>query len=123
MFDQWDHTPQNGNDTEYTFVVLAVCAGAALAIARVVLNAPASYLGQSAYLPIVLGELSRPGQAWFFLRRSDSVESSASRTPYLALSEIQTQFIARELVRFFLADELPFHLRPLPFDFEEMGSR
>jgi hypothetical protein len=40
MFDQWDHTPQNGNDTEYTFVVLAVCAGAALTIARVVLNAP-----------------------------------------------------------------------------------
>ena len=27
MFDQWDHTVQTGNDTEYTFVVLALCVG------------------------------------------------------------------------------------------------
>ena len=40
MFDRWDHTPQNGSDTEYTFVVLALCAGAALAVARIVFSAP-----------------------------------------------------------------------------------
>ena len=40
MFDRWDHTAQNGSDTEYTFVVLAICAGAVLAIARIVFNAP-----------------------------------------------------------------------------------
>jgi hypothetical protein len=27
MCDQWDHTLQNGNDTEYTFFVLALCVG------------------------------------------------------------------------------------------------
>ena len=27
MFDQWDHTVQTGSDTEYTFVVLALCVG------------------------------------------------------------------------------------------------
>jgi hypothetical protein len=32
MFDQWDHTLQTGNDTEYTFVVLALCAGVAYSL-------------------------------------------------------------------------------------------
>jgi hypothetical protein len=27
VFDRWDHTLQNGNDTEYTFVVLVLCLG------------------------------------------------------------------------------------------------
>ena len=27
MFDQWDHTVQTGSDTEYTFVVVALCVG------------------------------------------------------------------------------------------------
>src|SRR6266550_9097675 len=27
LFDNWDHTIQTGNDTEYTFVVLALCVG------------------------------------------------------------------------------------------------
>jgi len=40
MFDRWDHTPKNGSDTEYTFVVLAICAGAVLAIAHIAFNAP-----------------------------------------------------------------------------------
>lgn len=30
--DQWDHTLQTGNDTEYTFVVLALCAGVAYSL-------------------------------------------------------------------------------------------
>ena len=32
VFDQWDHTLQTGDDTEYTFVVLALCAGIAYSL-------------------------------------------------------------------------------------------
>ena len=32
IFDQWDHTLQTGDDTEYTFVVLALCAGVGYAL-------------------------------------------------------------------------------------------
>ena len=32
IFDQWDHTAQTGSDTEYTFVVLALCAGVAYSL-------------------------------------------------------------------------------------------
>ena len=38
MFDQWDHTIQTGNDTEYTFVVLALCVGVGYSFARFVLK-------------------------------------------------------------------------------------
>jgi hypothetical protein len=34
-FDYWDHTLQTGNDVEYSLVVLALVAGAALGLARV----------------------------------------------------------------------------------------
>jgi hypothetical protein len=34
MFDQWDHTLQTGNDTEYTLVLLALCVGMVCALAR-----------------------------------------------------------------------------------------
>ncbi len=36
MFDQWDRTYQNGNDTEANVVVVALCIGAAFAVAGVV---------------------------------------------------------------------------------------
>jgi len=32
IFDQWDHTLQTGDDTEYTFVVVALCAGVAYSL-------------------------------------------------------------------------------------------
>jgi hypothetical protein len=32
MFDQWDHTLQTGDDTEYTFVILALCVGIACSL-------------------------------------------------------------------------------------------
>src|SRR3979411_1752798 len=38
MFDHWDHTLQTGQDTEYAFVVLALCAGASLTFARALLS-------------------------------------------------------------------------------------
>ena len=34
LFDNWDHTIQTGNDTEYALVVLALCAGVAYLFAR-----------------------------------------------------------------------------------------
>jgi hypothetical protein len=34
IFDSWDHTLQTGNDTEYTLVVIAVCAGAGFSVFR-----------------------------------------------------------------------------------------
>ena len=36
MFDNWDHTIQTGNDTEYTLVVLALCVGVAYSFARLI---------------------------------------------------------------------------------------
>ena len=36
MFDQWDHTLQTGDDTEYTFVVLALCVGVAYSLKWIV---------------------------------------------------------------------------------------
>ena len=37
MFDQWDHTYQDGNDTEANVVVAALCVGVALSVAGVVI--------------------------------------------------------------------------------------
>jgi hypothetical protein len=34
LFDNWDHTVQTGNDTEYDLVVLALCVGVAYSFAR-----------------------------------------------------------------------------------------
>jgi hypothetical protein len=36
LFDNWDHTIQTGNDTEYALVVLALCVGVAYSFARFV---------------------------------------------------------------------------------------
>src|SRR5216684_4097649 len=36
LFDQWDHTVQTGNDTEYIFVALALCVGASFILAHTV---------------------------------------------------------------------------------------
>jgi len=36
MFDQWDHTIQTGNDTEYALVVVALCIGTSYAFARAI---------------------------------------------------------------------------------------
>ena len=34
IFDDWDHTMQTGNDSEYALVVLALCVGVAYSFAR-----------------------------------------------------------------------------------------
>ena len=38
MFDRWDHTFQDGNDTEANVVVVALCVGAALSVARILVT-------------------------------------------------------------------------------------
>ena len=38
MFDNWDHTIQTGNDTEYGLVILALCVGVAYSFARFVVK-------------------------------------------------------------------------------------
>lgn len=37
FLDQWDHTVQTGNDTEYTLVIVGLCVGVAYTFARFVL--------------------------------------------------------------------------------------
>ena len=34
LFDHWDHTLQTGSDTEYTFVLLALCVGIVFTLIR-----------------------------------------------------------------------------------------
>src|SRR5438034_11519587 len=51
LFDHWDHTIQTGNDTEYTLVILALCAGVAYSLAR--------FIVKPAPLGIVAKEIGR----------------------------------------------------------------
>src|SRR5215469_3248818 len=37
-FDNWDHTLQTGNDSEYAVVVIALCVGVAYSFARFILK-------------------------------------------------------------------------------------
>ena len=48
MFDDWDHTLQTGNDTEYTFVVLGLCIGASYTLVRAALGLIANSRSQRA---------------------------------------------------------------------------
>src|SRR5215470_17365832 len=43
-FDNWDHTIQTGNDTEYPLVVLALCVGVTYSFARFVFKSVVSGL-------------------------------------------------------------------------------
>ena len=56
LFDQWDHTLQTGNDTEYTLVVLALCVGFAFSMPGVYVRAARYW---SAVASLVLPPLSR----------------------------------------------------------------
>ena len=50
MFDQWDHTLQDGNDTEANFVIAALCIGVAVAIGTAVVIARIRALASNARL-------------------------------------------------------------------------
>jgi hypothetical protein len=47
MFDQWDHTLQDGNDAEANVVIAALCIGGALAIGTAVVIARIRALASS----------------------------------------------------------------------------
>ena len=49
MFDQWDHTVQTGNDTEYALVVVALCVGTSYALARAFLMIAGRLLSKGTY--------------------------------------------------------------------------
>jgi hypothetical protein len=51
MFDNWDHTIQTGNDTEYALVILALCAGVAHSLARFILKLTPLGLISKSFLP------------------------------------------------------------------------
>src|SRR5262249_43366995 len=38
MFDQWDHTVQDGNDTEMNLVVATLCVGMGVLVARTIVS-------------------------------------------------------------------------------------
>ena len=50
LFDNWDHTIQTGNDTEYALVVLALCVGVAYSLARFIFkSALLGFLAKSVF--------------------------------------------------------------------------
>jgi len=50
MFDNWDHTIQTGNDTEYALVVLALCVGVAYSFARFIFkSAPLGFVANTLF--------------------------------------------------------------------------
>jgi len=54
LFDNWDHTIQTGNDTEYTLVVLALCVGVAYWFARLIFkSALLGFVAKSVFAPCV----------------------------------------------------------------------
>ena len=80
MFDNWDHTIQTGNDTEYALVVLALCAGVAYSFAR--------FIFKSALLGFVAKSVFAPcAQKSFFSAPSSfpSLLFDATSSPPLAL--------------------------------------
>src|SRR6266478_2148287 len=52
LFDNWDHTIQTGNDTEYTLVVLALCVGVAYPFARFISKSTLlAFVAKSVFAP------------------------------------------------------------------------
>jgi hypothetical protein len=67
MFDQWDHTYQDGSDTELNLVVIALCVGVGLSVASgmILLSRPrlsksGSYLPPSGPLRLSPAGIARP---------------------------------------------------------------
>src|SRR5437899_9117063 len=64
MFDQWDHTLQDGNDTEANVVIAALCIGVAVAIGTIAIVARIRALSSNvrgyalAYRAVALAALS-----------------------------------------------------------------
>jgi hypothetical protein len=68
IFDNWDHTMQTGNDTEYALVVLALCVGVAYSFARFVFrSAPHSFGPTSVFTSSILKSYLSPASSFTFL--------------------------------------------------------
>jgi hypothetical protein len=67
-FDNWDHSMQTGNDTEYALVVLALCVGVAYSFARFVFrSAPHSFGATSVFTSSILKSYLSPASSFTFL--------------------------------------------------------
>ena len=74
MLDRWDHELQTGQDTESTFVVIALCAGATFLLARAVLYLSGAFSGRA---------ISAAGS---FLRSSPEVLNGVGIAPFVSAS-------------------------------------
>jgi len=54
MFDRWDHTLQDGNDTEANVMIVALCVGVALAVATTVIVARIRALSSNSLADLVV---------------------------------------------------------------------
>jgi len=59
MFDQWDHTPQDGNDTEADLVLVVLCIGVGLLSAASVLRRIRSYRFYSGRVVLPLARFAK----------------------------------------------------------------
>ena len=82
MFDYWDHAPQTGNDTEYTFMILGLCVGALYTVARAVLKITGN--SRSKRVTVTDGALSTCSRASVVL----DVQALISASPPLAALRI-----------------------------------
>jgi len=79
MFDQWDHTLQTGNDTEYLLVLLALCVGAVFVLGQFILALDPGFSRSSISFVLQSAFNSSP-----FLNRSAAL-TLASASPPLSL--------------------------------------
>ena len=63
MFDRWDHTAQDGNDTEANVVVAALCIGVAFAIGTIVVVNRIRSLSSFSVTPLSVARIAIPDTA------------------------------------------------------------
>jgi hypothetical protein len=68
LFDNWDHTVQAGNDTEYALVVLALCLGVVYSFARFMFKSTLlGFAAKSVFLSCFLKSFLTTASSFFFL--------------------------------------------------------
>ena len=65
MFDRWDNTLQNGSDTEYTFMVLALCLGVLYAFVRTLSGCSLLKSGTKALAQAMADLACAHNESWF----------------------------------------------------------
>jgi hypothetical protein len=77
MFDQWDHTLQDGNDTEANFVIAALCIGVAVAIGTTVVIARIRALASNSRLYAKAPHVAPYAARWL----ASAISASSPPTP------------------------------------------